>query len=84
MTRKRVSRVSGNAPFLPSKPAHAQSPLGANSQPPLFCFDGYGLTLNLSGNKTNGEMWTKTRISTPMPSIWQESGTATHTLDPTH
>ena len=42
---------SGNAPLLPSKQAHTLSPLGANFQPPFFCFDGYGLTLNLSEDK---------------------------------
>jgi hypothetical protein len=30
-----------------------------------------GMTLNLSGNKIIGEIWTKTRISTPMPPFWQ-------------
>jgi len=28
-----------------------RSPLGANFHPPFFCFDGYGLTFNLSGDK---------------------------------
>ena len=65
MARKCVSRVSRYAPFLPSKQAHALSPLGANFQPPFFCFDGHVLTLNLSGNKTIGEVRTNTRISTP-------------------
>jgi hypothetical protein len=51
MARKRVSGVSRKAPFLPSKHAHALSPLGADFHPPFFCFDGYGLTLNPSGNK---------------------------------
>ena len=32
---------------------------------PLFCSDGYGLTLNLFGNKIIGEIRTKTCISTP-------------------
>ena len=85
VTRKRVSRVSKNAPILPSKEAHAPSPLGANFQPPFFCFDGYGLTLNLSGNDKIGEIWTKTRISTPMPPFGQVNGTnpaPTDTLDP--
>ena len=60
-------------------------PLGANFQPPFFCFDGYGLTLNLSGNDKIGEIWTKTRISTPMPPFGQVNGTnpaPTDTLDP--
>jgi hypothetical protein len=46
MARKLVSRT---APFLPSKQAHALSPLGAKFHPPFLCFDGCGLTLNLSG-----------------------------------
>ena len=50
---------------------------------PFFSFDGYGLTLNLSGNKRVGEIWTKTRISTPMPPFWQGKGT-NYTLDPKH
>jgi len=33
MARKLASRVSRNAPFLPSKQAHALSPLGANFHP---------------------------------------------------
>ena len=37
---------------------------------PLF-FALMGMTLNLSGNKIIGEIWTKTRISTPMPPFWQ-------------
>jgi len=49
VARKRVSRVSRNAPILPSKQAHALSPLGANFTPPFFCCNGYGLTQN--GNK---------------------------------
>ena len=44
--------------------------------PPFFCFDGYGLTLNLSGNKRIGEIRTKTRISTPIPPFWQGNGTS--------
>jgi hypothetical protein len=55
MARKRVSGVSRNAPFLPSKQAHAPSPLGAIFHPPFFCFNGYGWTLNLSENKRIGE-----------------------------
>jgi hypothetical protein len=49
--------------------------LGANFHTPLFCFDGYGLTLNLSQNKTIAEIWTKTCISTPIPPFWQGNGT---------
>ena len=75
VARKRVSRVSRNAPLLPSKQAHAHSPSGANFQPPFICFDGYGLNLNPSGNKRIGEIRTKTRISTPMPLLWQGNGT---------
>ena len=41
---------------------------------PLFCFYGYGLTLNLSENKRIGEIRTKTCISTPIPPFWQEIG----------
>ena len=48
VARKRVSRVSRNAPFWPRKQAHTHSPFRAIFQPPFFCFDGYGLTL--SGN----------------------------------
>jgi len=80
VAEKHVSRVSRNAPFLPNKQAHT-----ANFHPPFFCFDGYGLTLNLSGNKRIGEIWTKTRISTPIPPFWQGNGTnpaPTLTLDP--
>jgi hypothetical protein len=63
MAGKRVSRVSRIAPFLQIL------------YPPSFCFDGYGLTLNLSGNKGIGKIWTKTRISTPIPFFWQGNGT---------
>jgi hypothetical protein len=42
---------------------------------PFFCFDGYGLTLNLSDNKRIGEIRTKTRISTPMPPSRRGIGT---------
>ena len=59
-------------------------PLGANS-PPFFCFNGYGLILNLSENKRIGEIRTKTCISTPTPPFWQGNGTnpaPTLTLDP--
>ena len=85
MARKLVSRVSKNAPFLPSKQVHALSPLGAKFHPPFFCFDGYGLTLNLSEKKTVGEFRTKTCISTPIPPLWQGNGTNPApplTLDP--
>jgi hypothetical protein len=69
MARKRVYGVSRNATFLPSKQAHALSCRG-KFPPPFFCFDGYGLTQNLSGNKIIGEIRTKTCISTPMPPFW--------------
>jgi hypothetical protein len=59
MARKLVSRVSRNAPFLLSKQAHARSPSWANIHPPFFCFDGYDLTLSLSGKKIIGETRTK-------------------------
>jgi hypothetical protein len=75
MARKLVSRVSRNAQFLPSKQAHALCPLGEIFHTPFFCFDGYGLTLNLSGDKRIGEIQTKTRISTPIPPFWQGNGT---------
>ena len=42
---------------------------------PFFCFNGYGLTLNLSENKIFGEIRTKTCISTPIPPFWQGNGT---------
>ena len=48
-------RVSKNAPFRPSKQAHALSFRGLFSTP-IFYFDGYGLTPNLSGNKRIGEI----------------------------
>ena len=57
--------------ILPSKQAHARSPLGTNFQPPFFCFNGNGLTLNLSGNKRTGVIRTKIRTSTPMLPFWQ-------------
>ena len=45
------------------------------STPLIFCFNGYGLTLNLSENKRFGEIRTKTCISTPVPPFWQANGT---------
>jgi hypothetical protein len=36
MARKHVSGISKNAPFLPSKQAHALSPLGAIFHPPFL------------------------------------------------
>jgi hypothetical protein len=74
MARERVSRVFRNAPFLPSKRAHALSFRG-KFPTPLFLLDGYGLTLNLSGDKGIGEIRTQTRISTPVPPLWQGNGT---------
>ena len=41
--------------FRPAN-SNAPSPLEANFQPAFLCFDGYGLALNLSGNKTIGEL----------------------------
>ena len=85
MVRKRVSVVSRNAPFLPSKQAHARSPLGANFHLPFFCVDGYGLTLNLSENKRIGEIRTKTRILHPYHLFGREMAKIqplTLTLDP--
>jgi hypothetical protein len=81
MAKKRVSRVSRNAPFLPSKQAHTLSLKGQIFNHPFSCFDGYGLTLNLSGNKSIGDIRTKSRISTPIPPFWQGNGTnpAPHT-----
>ena len=71
--------------FCPAnRPTH-QVLWGRIFNSPIFCFDGYGLTLNLSGNKIIGEIWTKTRISTPMPPFWQgmaQIQPSTHTLDP--
>jgi hypothetical protein len=58
MARKRVSGVSRNSPFLPSKQAHALSPLGADFHPPFFCkqrvaSNGYGSTpYHLFGRET--------------------------------
>ena len=46
-----------------------------NFVPPFVCFDGYGLTPNLSGNKRMGGIRTKTRISTPIPPFWQGNST---------
>jgi len=66
MARKRVSGVSRNAPFLPSKQAHALCPWGQIFTPLIFCFDGYGLTLILSGNKRISEIRTKFRLPTPI------------------
>jgi len=43
--------------------------------PPFFLLDGYGLTLNLFGNRRIGEVWTKTRIFAPIPPFWQGNGT---------
>jgi len=43
--------------------------------PPFFLLDGYGLTLNLYGNKRIGKIRTKTRISTLIPPFWQGNGT---------
>jgi len=40
VARKRVFRVSRNAPFLPSKQTHAPSPSGANFNPPFFAYTG--------------------------------------------
>jgi hypothetical protein len=40
VAKKRVSRVSKNAPFLPSKQAHTQIPLGANFTPLFFALMG--------------------------------------------
>ena len=85
MARKRVSRVSRKAPFLPSKQTHTPSPSGANFQPPFFCCYRYGLTLTLSGNKRIGELRTITRISAPMPPFCRELAQVqppTHILDP--
>jgi hypothetical protein len=70
MARKRVSGVSRNSPFLPSKQAHALSPLGADFHPPFFCkqrvaSNGYGSTLYLSGNKRIDEIRTKTAFLHP-------------------
>jgi hypothetical protein len=84
MTRKRVSGVSRNAPFVPSKQAHALSPLGAKFHP-FFCFIGYGLTLNLSENKRIGGIRTKTRILHPYHLSGREMAKIqppTLTLDP--
>ena len=49
MAKKRVPRVSQNAPFLPSKQAHALSSLGANYQPPFFAL--MGMVLPYLGTK---------------------------------
>jgi hypothetical protein len=54
--QKACLQGSRNAPFLPSKQAHALSPLGQMFNPPFFCCDGYGLTLDLSGNKRVDEI----------------------------
>jgi len=84
MARKLVSGVFRNAPFLPSKQAHALSFMGKFS-PPFFCFNGYGLTLNLSENKTIGEIRTKTRILHPYHLSGREMANIqppTLTLDP--
>jgi hypothetical protein len=52
-------------------PANTLSPLKTNFHPPYFLLDGF----TLSGNKRFGEIWTKPRISTPIPPFWQGSGT---------
>jgi hypothetical protein len=84
MARKRVSRVSRNAPFLPSKQAPASSPLGANFLPPFFCFGGYGWTVNHQGKKNlvtldpNPHFYTHATFWQGMAQIQPPN----HTLDP--
>ena len=56
--------------IFPQQTAHALSPLRANFQS-IFCFDGYGLTQDLSRNKRIGEFRTKTCISTRRPPFWK-------------
>jgi len=71
--------------FCPAnRPTH-QVLQGQIFNPPCFCSDGYGLTLNLSGNKRIGEIRTRTHIHTPIPPFWQGYGTNPApplTLDP--
>jgi hypothetical protein len=73
-------------PFLPSKQAHALSRFGANFQPLFSCFDGYGLILNLSGNKRIGEFKPETCIHTHATFLAGKAMAKvqppTHTLDP--
>ena len=47
--------------FPANRPTHQV--LWGQTFTPFLCFDGYGLTLNLLGDKRNGEIWTRTRIS---------------------
>jgi len=84
MATKRVSRVSRNLPFLPGKQAHAQSLIGQVIHPPFFCFDGYGLTLNLYRNKI-GEIRPKPTFLHPYHLYGRETAQVqppTCTLDP--
>ena len=64
---KHVSRVSRNAPFLPSKQAHALSPLGANFHPPFFLLLWVWFNpKRVWVTQKNGEIWIWSHISVLM------------------
>ena len=90
VARKRICRVSRKAQFLPSKQAHASSPMGANFHPPFFLLQRVWFNPKRVWEQNNGEIWIWNHISVPMHGYnllfgreMAQIQPPTHTVDPT-